>query len=407
MSAPYDVVLWGASGFTGRLVAEYLATNYPDLSWAIAGRDQAKLEGIRASLPGAGKDAPILIGDSHDLASLEAIAAQTKVVCTTVGPYAKYGTPMVEACTKLGAGYCDLTGEALWIKSTIEQFHERAKQTGARIVHCCGFDSIPSDIGCWMLHQHLVEHHGRRLGEAHLRVLKLSGGFSGGTVDSMVSFFEAAKDPAVRRAAGDPYVLYPQGVARGQDRGDQMKPLVDEHTGRWTAPFIMASINTRLVRRTNALLDFAYGEGFRYDEATDMGSGLRGAARAYGLSLGLGGFAGAMSIGPARRLLQKTLLPAPGEGPSQQARDRGSFRIAIVAKAADEPGKPAIALRGLVEGDKDPGYGETSKMLGESAVCLARQANGGGGVLTPASAMGTALLERLRAAGMVFRVEER
>ena len=402
MTDRFDIVLWGATGFTGAIVAEYLAEHHAGLRWAIAGRNQSKLEAVRAGLPASAKDVPILIGDSADLASLEAIAAKAKVVCTTVGPYMKYGAALVEACVKNGTHYCDLTGEAPFVRHMADRFHDAAKESGARIVHCCGFDSIPSDIGVWMLHRHF-EAKERRPQRARFRVMRMGGAFSGGTAASAANMFEqAARDPSIRKIAGDPYGLLPAGAPRGQDRGDLMKPKKDRESGRWMAPFIMAGINTRVVRRSNALLDFPYGEDFRYDETVDTGTGLKGAMRAYSMSFGLGLFAVGMATGPTRSLLQKTVLPAPGEGPSREQRDSGKFTIHIHAEAA---GDPALKVRGVVKGYKDPGYGETAKMLGEAAVCLATGPDGEGGVLTPASAMGDALLERLRGAGMTFEVE--
>ncbi len=414
----FDLVLFGATGFTGRLVAEVLVKKRPALRWALAGRSRDKLEQIRgelAVLDPAARDLPLVIGDSLDPASVAAMVRRTRVVCTTVGPYARYGTALVAACAAEGVHYCDLTGEALYSRANIEQHHERAVATGARIVHCCGFDAIPSDLGVLTLHEHF-KARGKRLAEAHLRVMKLKGGASGGTIASAVDMAEQMRDPAIRKIALDPYALYPAGAARGEDRRDQTgwkreTPWKhDEDGDRWTAPFVMAAINTRIVRRSNALLDFAYGKDFRYDEATDTGRGLKGFASAVAMSTALGAGLGLMAL-PATRGLLTRLLPKPGEGPSKEARDNGSFRILIHGTSPD--GERADAL---VAGNHDPGYGETAIMLAESALCLAEDAlstpgrDGAppqtpGGVLTPASSMGMTLVERLRKAGMTFEVK--
>jgi short subunit dehydrogenase-like uncharacterized protein len=403
-----DLVLFGATGFTGKLVAEYLAKKKDRgaLHWALAGRSPDKLERVRddlTALDPALSDLPLLVGDSLDPVAVAGIVRRTRVVCTTVGPYAKYGGPLVAACAEQGVHYCDLTGETPWIRAMIKAHHARAEASGARIVHCCGFDSIPSDLGVLMIHDHLARQ-GKRIAEAHFRVMRMKGGASGGTVASMMNILEEARDPAVRRALGDPYALYPEGAPRGPDRGDQTGPRRDPDTGhdggRWTAPFVMAAINTRVVRRSNALSGFAYGEGFRYDEAVDTGPGPAGFARAAAMSAAIGGAMGLAVLPPGRRVLGR-FLPSPGEGPSRAERERGGFRIAIHARS--DGGE---RLTGLVEGTSDPGYGETSKMLGEAALCLVGDdLPPRGGILTPATAMGMKLCDRLRAAGMTFRVE--
>ncbi len=280
----FDLVLFGATGFTGRLVAEVLTERNPRLRWALAGRSRDKLEAVRADLAAiapAAASIPILVGDSLDPSSVDALVRRARVICTTVGPYAKYGAPLVAACAAHGVHYCDLTGETHFVRASIDAHHDRAAETGARIVPCCGFDSIPSDLGVLMLHEHLAKQ-GKRLGEAHYRVMKMKGGPSGGTIASVLEVAAAARTPAVRRVLADPYALDPKGTPRGLDVRDSMGPRRDPDTGRWTAPFVMAAINTRIVRRSNALLGHAYGEGFRYDEAVDTGPGPRGLARAVG-----------------------------------------------------------------------------------------------------------------------------
>jgi len=398
----FDLVLFGATGFTGKLTAEYLIKKRPALRWALAGRSRDKLERVRddlAAIDPAARDLPILVGDSLDRAAMDSIAARARVVCTTVGPYARYGGPLVAACAEHGSAYCDLTGETPWIREMIDAHHERAAETGARIVNCCGFDSIPSDLGVFVLHDHLAKQ-GKQLAEAHYRLVRAKGGLSGGTAASIFNIATQMGDPKVRRALGDPYALNPKGSPRGPDKGDLLHPARDAETGHWIAPFVMASINTRIVRRSNALFDFAYGRDFRYDEAIDMGRGPLGLARATGLSAGMAGFMIAVGIGPTRKLLERK-LPSPGEGPSREERENGYFRIEIHAKSTD-----GERLRARVEADNDPGYGATAKMLAESALCLAQDdLPARGGILTTAAAMGMKLVERLRGAGMRFEVQ--
>jgi short subunit dehydrogenase-like uncharacterized protein len=401
LTTEFDLVLFGATGFTGQLVAEYLVQKKTPLRWALAGRSRDKLERVRselAALDPSAKDLPLIVGDSLDQASVDAIVRRTRVVCSTVGPYARYGAPLVAACAERGVHYCDLCGEPQFIRRIIDAHHERAAATGARIVPSAGFDSIPSDLGVLMLHDQLARQ-GKALAEAHFRLVRAKGGPSGGTVASMFNVLSEARDPAVRRVLGDPYGLNPKGGPRGLDGRDQSSPQRDESTGHWTAPFVMAAINTRIVRRSNALLDFAYGRGFRYDEAVDVGGGARGFARALAMSAAIG--AGlALGAFPAGRRVASRFVPAPGEGPTKEQRERGSFLVEIRATA-----RSGESVVGVVAGKKDPGYGGTAIMLAESALCLAADAlPARGGVLTTASCMGVTLIERLRSAGMTFRV---
>jgi short subunit dehydrogenase-like uncharacterized protein len=394
-----DIVVFGATGFTGKLVAEYLAEKRTGLRCALAGRNAQKLEAVRAELAAidpAARDWPIVVGDALDRSDVEAMVKETRVVCTTVGPYARLGRGLVAACARSGTSYCDLAGEPLFLRESIDDNHDVATRTGARIVHACGFDSLPSDLGVFLLHRHFAER-GDRLAEAHLRVLGMKGGPSGGTLASAMDTAARAADPANRRKLGDPYLLLPDGAPRGADRRDQTSVRFDENTGVWTGPFVMAAINTRVVRRSAALL--GYGDGFRYDEATETGSGARGFLSAVALTAGLGAAAVMLSTPPTRKLAAR-FLPQPGEGPSRATRESGFFRIAVHGVAAS--GARATTL---VVGTRDPGYGETAKMLGESTLCLAVDAlTSGGGVTTPAAAMGDALVARLRAAGMTWEV---
>jgi short subunit dehydrogenase-like uncharacterized protein len=409
---PYDIVLWGATGFTGRLVAEYLVRHHgPSLRLALAGRSRDKLERVRADLRAADPSAaslPIVLGDAGDEASLEALAASARAVCATVGPFAKHGRGLVAACAAQGTDYCDITGEVNFVRDSIDRYHERARASGARIVHCCGFDSIPSDLGAYMVYEHVRARHGAKLGDVKFFVGETKGGFSGGTAASMLALVEeAARDRALRRLLADPYALSPDRAREPRlgDEGDQRGVRWDDDLKTWTAPFLMASVNTRVVRRSNALLDYAYGDRFRYHEAMSLPPGPKGALAAATVTAGLGGFVAAASFAPTRRALER-LLPAPGEGPSKEQREAGYFRARIVART--DPRGPDVRVRGLVEGTSDPGYGETAKMLSEAALCLALEGDrleAKGGVLTPAACFGMRLVERLRSAGMTFRVD--
>lgn len=427
-----DIVLWGATGYTGRLVAHYLAETQPasagsdqSLSWALAGRSRAKLEALRAELAAARPEAPhlaelpLIVADALDPDSLEPMVRRARVVCTTVGPYSRYGTPLVRLCAEHGTDSCDLSGEVHWMRETVDRFHDRAAATGARIVHCCGFDSIPSDLGVLVTHDRLLREVGGEAGpdgphlhRVRLRVGRTRGKMSGGTVASMFEIVgEARRDRAVRRVLLDPYALNPEGERQGPDRSESLRPSVDRDRngpgGVWTGPFLMAGINTRIVRRSNALLGYRYGRELRYDERVDTGTGLAGRLRARMLSTALGAFTTGAALPPTAWALRRFLLPSPGEGPSAEERNRGYFRIALLAEGDTPDGEEPVALRTAVRADRDPGYGATARMLGESVLCLARgEAEGlDGGVLTPASALGLPLVARLRAAGITFDTE--
>ena len=402
----YDVVVWGATGFTGRLVAQHLFQRYgvgADLTWAIGGRNAARLAAIARELSGDENGLPVLVGDSNDAASLDRIAAQTRVICSTVGPFALYGSEMVAACARNGTDYCDITGEVQWIRRMIDAHQATAETSGARIVNCCGFDSIPSDLGCLFLQNEMRQRHGTNCSEIRFRLRKARGAFSGGTVASLLNVMQEARgDRTVRRVLADPYALNPTGERSGPDGNDQRAPAYDSVAGGWTAPFVMAAINTRIVRRSNALLDYEYGRDFRYDESVLCGGGLLGFATASATATALGALLVGVGVAPTRVLLEKLFLPKPGDGPSANARERGFFDILLIGKSPD-----GELLRAKVYGDRDPGYGATSRMLGEAAVCLATDnIAAGGGFWTPASSMGFDLIERLEsAAGMSFDIE--
>ncbi len=399
----FDIVLLGASGFTGQLVAEYLLSQYgeSDLKWAMAGRNQAKLEAIRDTLSG-GESIPIQVADTSDQEALNALAARTRVVCTTVGPYALYGSGVVEACALKGTHYCDLTGEVQWMRKMIESHQTIAKASGARIVHTCGFDSIPSDLGVLFLQEQMRSKHGVSAGHIKYRTVDFAGGFSGGTVASMINMMEeAAVDPKLMKMMADPYVLMPEGAPRGTDKNDQTGAVYDEDFQRWTLPFMMAAINTRVVRRSNALMNFAYGEDFNYDEAVLAPEG-QGGLKSRLAAAAMSSSTLVLAIRPLQAMA-KRFLPKPGEGPSKEQREKGYFDILLHAKHRDDADKD---MRARVTGDRDPGYGSTSKMLAECAVCLAQdELTAEGGFWTPASAMGMTLVERLVAnAGLTFDV---
>lgn len=409
----YDVVLWGATGFTGRLVAEQLAERYDegDLDWAIAGRDEGKLADVRADLVSVDPDwasLDLLTGDAFDRERLDAIAERTRVVCSTVGPYARYGSPLVAACVEAGTDYCDLTGEVQWMRRMIDEHHETAAERGVRIVHACGFDSIPSDLGTLFLQEYARDTYGAPCSTVDFSLHSGSGGFSGGTLSSMADMYEQREEePDVKRILADPYALSPPGERDGPDGPPQRWPRRDGRTGAWTAPFVMATINEKVVRRSSALLGYPWGRSFRYREAISTGSGVRGALGAVAVAGGVGLFAGAMSVPRLRDLLEERVFPDPGEGPSRETRESGSFEVRLVGRGERPDTGREFTVEGVVRSDRDPGYGSTARMLSEAAVCLARGEPDtplDGGVLTPASGIGTPLIDRLRDVGIEFNV---
>lgn len=401
----YDIVVFGASGFTGRLVVEYLADRYPvgaPIRWAVAGRNREKLESVIAGYCTSGKLPAIIVADSRDGNALRQLARETRVVLTTVGPYAKYGSELVAACAASGTHYCDLAGEPQWIRKMIDKHQSDASSSGARIVHSCGFDSIPSDIGVFYLQREAMAACGEPCEEIVLLVSAIKGGASGGTFASMLNVLEEAQaDRKIAHILGDPYCLNPQDERQGPDGPDQHGVRYCAAAGAWTAPFVMAAINSRIVRRSNALLDYAYGKNFRYSEATSTGSGPGGWCKAAMMTAGLATFMLACSFSVTRSIIVKRLLPAPGQGPTRQQMENGFFDLRLFGKMKNDE-----ILRVRVIGDRDPGYGSTRKMLTESALCLAMdRLETGGGSWTPASAMGQALMDRLTAnAGLTFEL---
>jgi short subunit dehydrogenase-like uncharacterized protein len=405
----FELVLWGATGYTGCLVARNLATtpSAANLRWAIAGRNRAKLEQVRrelAVLDPKHAELPVLVGDVEDAPSLDAITRRTAVVCTTAGPFARCGSGLVASCVRNRTHYADLTGEVPWIREMIDRHHETARGSGTRIVHCCGFDSIPSDLGVLMLHD-AMRSRGRTLGRVDAFFGESKGGASGGTVASMLDIMDGVRrDRSLRRLLADPYALDPEPGQGGPDGPDRKGIHYEPRLRRWTAPFVMAAINTRIVRRSNAVAGYPYGRDFRYTEQMSLPAGLKGLAAATAVTGGLGGLLVAMQVPALRRLIERR-LPKPGEGPSEAQRAAGYFVVRLLAEPGDDG--PPLRLRGRVEDRRDPGYGSTAVMLSEAALCLARDdLSTEGGVLTPASAMGLPLVDRLRAAGMTWEVTE-
>lgn len=383
----YDVVVFGASGYTGRLVAEYLNNEYPDadFTWAMAGRSIEKLSLVRAEM-GIPESIPLIAVDSDDPKSLEAMVTSTRVVITTVGPYQLYGEELVKQCAIHGSDYVDLSGEPAWMHHTIEAYHAMARDSGARIVHSCGFDSIPFDLGVFHLQAHAKSVTGSSVSRVKGRVRAMNGSFSGGTIASLRATMAAAsKDPGIITTLLNPFALTQGFTGPTQPNGDQ--PCYDDELQSWSAPFIMATINSKNVHRSNFLMGHPYGEDFAYDEMLLTGDGDQGKAAAE-------------FVARDNSLAESPLQP--GEGPSKEEREAGNYEALFVAQGAS-----GELLMTSVTGDRDPGYGSTSKMLAESALCLLKNPDmGSGGVQTPAAAMGQALIDRLQAhAGLTFKIE--
>ncbi|MEM8497456.1 MAG: saccharopine dehydrogenase NADP-binding domain-containing protein [Pseudomonadota bacterium] len=386
-SRQYDIVVYGATGFTGQLVAEYLvAKDGHGLRWAMAGRSQAKLETVREEL-GAKADTPLIVADSTQVESIRDMVASARCVISTVGPYQLYGTELVAACAELGTDYVDLSGEPLWMADTIAAFQEAAANSGARIVHSCGFDSIPFDLGVYFLQEHAREKFGAACPRVRGRVRAMNGEFSGGTAASLQQTMARIKaEPELFASLINPFCL--ANGYQGPEQPSDAKAYEDETIGLWVAPFIMAAINTKNVHRSNALLGFAYGENFQYDEMIITGKGEQGKAVAEAM-------AGANPLGGDD-------APAPGEGPSRESREAGNYDILFLGTTDD-----GQTIQVGVTGDMDPGYGSTSKMITESAVCIIEECKDvPGGVYTSAPAMGHHLIKRLvDHAGLTFDVE--
>jgi short subunit dehydrogenase-like uncharacterized protein len=383
-------VVYGATGFTGQLVAEYLAARYAgtsDLKWAMAGRSRDKLAVVRDAV-GAPKDVPLMVADAGDPASLRAMVGQTRSVLTTVGPYQLYGSDLVAACAASGTDYLDLCGEPVWMRRMIDAHQTIAMQSGARIVFSCGFDSLPFELGVFFLQETAKQVLGAPVRRVKGRVRSMKGTFSGGTAASIkATFAAAAKDLSLVALLRNPFVLTPGFEGPKQPPGN--KPVFDPDLDAWTAPFVMSTINTRNVHRSNLLMGFPYGRDFVYDEMVLTGPGEQGEANAK-----LVVAANAEMGGPGG--------PKPGEGPSREQRESGHYDLLFVGLAED-----GRQVRVAVRGDRDPGYGSTSKMIAECAVCLRREATDvQGGIWTPGAAMRSRLIKRLvDNAGLTFAVE--
>lgn len=399
-----DVVVFGATGFVGRLTAAYLARVVPaGVRIGLAGRSRERLEAVRDGLGAPAADWPLLVADSADERTLGEMAGRARAVATTVGPYRDHGMPLARACAEAGTHYADLSGEVLFMRASIDAHDEIARASGARIVHCCGFDSIPSDLGALLLHEEAIAQGGSgELGSTLAVFGPVKGGVSGGTIASLKrQLDEVRADPKLRRIALDPYALSPN---RDQDppprsEPDPLRPKQEPEFGVWTAPFVMSMINTRVVRRSNALAGYRYGRDFRYREVMSTGSGPLGAVTAAGVTAGIGALFGGLSFKPTRALLDR-LLPDPGEGPSERAQREGRFRLRLRAETA-----AGGAVKATVSAPSDPGYSATAVMLAESALALAfdgKDLPDAAGVLTPATGIGRPLIERLRRAGHTY-----
>lgn len=389
-SAKFDIVVYGATGFTGQLVAEYLTQHYKSdrtLKWAMAGRSLGKLKAVRDAI-GAPGNTPLIVADASDAASLRAMAEQTMSVITTVGPYQLYGEQLLAACAATGTDYFDLCGEPIWMRQMIDKYEAAAKESGARIVFSCGFDSVPFELGTFFVQEEAKRVFGAPAARVKGRVRDMRGTLSGGTAASAKATFDAvAKDISLIAILNDPFALTPGFSGPKQPKGN--RPLLEEDLQSWAAPFMMALINTRNVHRSNMLMGFPYGQDFVYDEMVLTGPGEKGEANAKRVMA-----ANAEKTGPS--------APKPGEGPSKEERENGLFNLLYVAIAPD-----GRAVRAGVTGDRDPGYGSTSKMISECAICMLRDVTDvAAGFWTPGAAMQHTLIKRLRDnAGLTFAVE--
>ena len=399
----YDLVVWGATGFTGEWVAKHLYDHHSGsgLSWALAGRNKSKLAKVQDFIGDTERAVPCILADSDDLDSLRTMAKQTTSIITTVGPYAYYGSKLVQVCAEEGTHYVDLAGETPWMREMIDTHHETAQKSGAKIVHSCGFDSIPSDMGAYFMQKEAQARFGKPLQKVKYALIKSKGGMSGGTAHSMLNVLKlAVSDKKVRKILTNPYALNPDPSKRGVDRHDQNSVEFNKDLDRWTAPFLMAGINTRIVRRSNALMNNRYGDDFSYTETMATGKGASGYLTAKGISAAIKSMA-IMSITSIGRGILGKILPAQGEGPTVDPEDPGFYVIQFNGETAD-----GEKLVGRLHGDGDPGYGSTSKMLAESGLSLAQdKLEVEGGFWTPASAMGDALLDRLQErGGLTFEI---
>ncbi|MGJ7449376.1 saccharopine dehydrogenase family protein [Aquipuribacter sp. MA13-13] len=409
-SRELDVVVHGATGFAGRLVAAHLVRHAPDgVRVGLSGRSPDRLREVRDGLGDRAAAWPLLVADAQDDAALRDVARRTRVIASTVGPYERFGLPLTRACAGEGTDYVDLTGEVLFMRASIDANHATAQRTGARLVHACGFDSVPSDLGVLLLARAAATHGLGELGRTRFVLTGASGGFSGGTVDSLRAQVDRMRsDRQARRLVADPYSLSPdrgrepdRTVDGPGDGPDSWGVTWDEDAGRWLAPFVMGPVNSRVVRRSNALSDYSYGRGFTYRESVGLPGRVLGAPLAAGLAVGTGALGLGMALPPTRRLLDK-VLPAVGTGPDEKAREAGYFSVRLHSRTST-----GRLVQATVSSPGDPGYAATARMLGESALALALDRDRlpeAAGVLTPATALGEVLVGRLRDAGMTLQV---
>ncbi len=402
----FDIVVFGATSFVGKILCNYLANEYtePNLTWAMAARSEKKLKKLKVSLGENAAEIPLIIADSSDEQALQSMCEKTELIISTVGPYALYGELLVKVCCQLGTDYCDLTGEPQWIRRMISQYEDDAKRSGARIVNCCGFDSIPSDLGVKFLQDHAQRHFGSYCDVVKLRVKVLKGGASGGTIASGLNLYkEASVDPEIRKEMRDPYSLCPTGHAF-TTRQHNVSVEFDEDFDSWAGPFIMASINTRVVLRSNALLDGHYNENFKYDEAMLTSATKKGEKAAKRISTGTKVSMFMMAFAGMRWLATRFFLPSPGEGPTPEQQLKGCYDLRLLGRTP-----LGGRVRVKVTGDRDPGYGSTAKMLAQAGLSLRRDVDEGevgGGFWTPATVFNDKLITRLiDYAGMNFELE--
>ncbi|WP_397585125.1 saccharopine dehydrogenase family protein [Sphingorhabdus sp.] len=396
----FDIIVYGATSFVGQIITRYMHTQFADGSivWAIAGRSRTKLQQVSDTIGLSGIE--MIVADSVDEGSLRQMCAQTKVVMSTVGPYALYGELLVRVCATTGTDYCDLTGEPQWIRKMQLRHEADAVKSGARILHCCGFDSIPSDLGVHFLQRNALEQFGQTCDRITMRVANMKGGASGGTIASMINMVkEAVSDADLRLELKDPYSLCPPDHSFFVQQPD-VKIAYDNVYGGWIAPFVMAGINTRIVHRSNALSHNSYGAEFTYEEAVATGQGAKGKRMARATSWGVNALMIGLAVPPIRWLLESFVLPKPGEGPTEKAQLEGGFDIVFLGSTAQGEN-----IRCRVTGDRDPGYGSTAKMLSQASACLAKDVRDtvAGGFWTPATILGDRLIDRLKAhAGLTF-----
>lgn len=408
----YDLIVFGATGFVGKLVCRYLMASVGiggALQWAVAGRSRAKLASLVAQLDPESKRLPYLIAEATDEAALKKLCGCTQVIISTVGPYALYGECLIKLCAETGTDYCDLTGEATWVRRMVSRYENEARRSGARLVNCCGFDSIPSDLGVYYLQCQAQERHNAPCTRVKMRLKAARGGFSGGTAASGINLVQEAIDnPLLQKELTNPYSLCPDDFEPSTLVAAEQPPIFtpvqyDKDFQAWVSPFIMAAINTKVVLRSSALLPSDYGKIFQYDEAILTGAGPVGWVSAQALQLGLTASAAAVAFWPTRWLLATTLIPAPGEGPSPEEQAQGFYDLRFLGTT--DAGQ---TIRTKVTGDRDPGYGSTAKILGQAGICLALdipKSAKAGGFWTPAALFGETLIPRLvNQAGLTFEV---